>query len=244
MTSAVIASSRRVENWVIGGLGMDASRVFRIYAPIDTERYAASVPDTELRRKLGLPPESRVIVNVARLSPVKGHDVLLDAMRIVVRRVPEAVLVLVGEPWSGQPEGLMRRAEQLGIASKVHFMGHREDVPRFLASADLCVSSSLASEENSRAVSEYMAAGRPVVGTGVGVIPELIVDGETGLIVRPGDVNELAGCIVTLLTDRERALRMGVAGRGRADGLVSREAFSTSLRNVLELMEIGAGGAT
>ncbi len=244
MTSAVIASSRRVEGWVVDGLGMDASRVFRIYAPIDTERYAASMPDTELRRELGLGPGSQLIVNVARLAPVKGHDVLLDAMRIVTGRVPEAVLVLVGEPWSGQPEGLMRRAERLGIASKVRFAGRREDVPRFLASADLCVSSSIASEENSRAVSEYMAAGRPVVGTGVGVIPELIVDGETGLIVRPGDGEELADCIVALLTDMERATRMGAAGRDRALNLVSRQAFSSSLGSVLEHVGIGAGVVT
>ena len=240
MTSAVIASSRRVEGWVVDGLGMDGSRVFRIYAPIDTERYAASAPDTELRKELGISPESRVVVNVARLAPVKGHDVLLDAMQTVLRRVPEAVLVLVGEPWRGQPEGLMRRAERLGIASSVYFAGRREDVPRFLAMADLCVSSSTASEENSRAVSEYMAAGRPVVGTGVGVIPELIVDGETGLIVGPGDEAELADCVVDLLTDAEHALRLGVAGRRRAEELVSRDAFSSSLARVLELAGIGA----
>ena len=243
MISAVIASSRRVESWVSDGLGMDASRVFRIYAPIDTERYAASAPDTELRSELGLSPESRVVVNVARLAPVKGHDVLLDAMQIVLRRVPEAVLVLVGEPWRGQPEGLMRRAERLGIASSVRFVGRREDVPRFLALADLCVSSSTASEENSRAVSEYMAAGRPVVGTGVGVIPELIVDGDTGLVARPGDEKELADCMVALLTDAEHARRLGVAGRRRAEELVSRGAFSLSLARVLDHVGIGEGHA-
>jgi glycosyltransferase involved in cell wall biosynthesis len=242
MTSAVIVSSGRVESWVADGLGMDASRVFRVYAPIDVGRYAASTPDTELLRELGLAPESRVIVNVARLAPVKGHGVLLDAMRIIIRRVPEAVLVLVGEPWSGQPEGLVRRAERLGIVSNVHFVGRREDVPRFLASAELCVSSSLASEENSRAVSEYMAAGCPVVGTGVGVVPELVVDGATGLIARPGDEEELAECIVTLLTDRERAKRMGAAGRNRAEKLFSREAFSSSLESVLDRVGIGARG--
>ncbi len=242
LTSAVVVSSRRVEGWVAAGLGMDASRVFRVYAPVDTARFVTSTPDTELRCELGVAPEARMIVNVARLAPVKGHAALLDAMRIVISRIPEAVLVLVGEPWSGQPEELMQQAERLGIASNVYFAGRREDVPRFLSSAELCISSSLASEENSRAVSEYMAAGCPVVGTSVGVIPELIIDGVTGLIARPGDEAELAECILALLTDRERAKRMGAAGRSRAERMLSIEAFLSSLTCVLDRVGIGARG--
>ncbi len=251
-TDAVIASSGRIETWVRGRLGVPGERVFRMYLPIDLDRFgraraagagAAEAEAAEVRREFGVAPDAPLVVNVARLAPVKGHGVLLEAWSRVVREHPSAVLLLVGEPWSGQPEGLKARAEALGVSESVRFAGRRDDVPAILTAADVCVCSSIGSEENSRAVSEYMAAGRPVVATSVGVIPELVVEGGTGLLAAPSDVEALSESLKRLLGDPGRAAAMGVAGGARAQELLSQQAFAAGLADVLAAVGAVNGGA-
>jgi glycosyltransferase involved in cell wall biosynthesis len=234
LTGAVVASSERIRRSVVERLGVPAERVHRLLAPVDTSVFRPSAPDQAPTGGLRLPGGARVVMNVARLAPIKGHDVLLRAMASVVQRCPAAVLVLVGEPWSGQPGALRDEARRLGIESSVVFAGRRDDVPSLLALAEVCVSSSVGSEENSRAVSEYMAGGRPVVATSVGVVPELVMDGESGLLVRPRDPAALAEALSALLSNPARARRMGDEGRRLAVEGFSCETFSRGLAKVLE----------
>ncbi len=238
LTAGVIVSSKRVENWVTVGLKVPPARVHRILSPVDIDRFRPGPPDHSLREELGISRESPLILKVARLAPIKGHSVLLEAMAAVRRRVPGAVLVLVGDPWEGQEEGLRNRARELGMEAAVILTGRREDIPRFLSAASVCVSSSLGSEENSRAVGEYMAAGRPVAATTVGVIPEMVEDGVTGRLVPPRDPAALAEAIAALLEDPERAAKMGAAGRERAEKVFSRRAFARRLSVILDSLNI------
>jgi glycosyltransferase involved in cell wall biosynthesis len=243
---------------------MPPERVRRLYAPVDDAWFeprsggsmqvgtqddfspddvSAGIPkgrrpSARLREEFGLMPDAPVILNVARLSPIKGHEHLLRAMASVVRSVPSAVLLLVGEPWSGQPEGLAKQAGELGIESSVVFAGRRENVRDFVLAADLCVSSSTGSEENSRAVAEYMAAGRPVVATSVGVIPELVADGETGLLVPPGSPEVMAQAIIAMLSDAGSSRSMGERARESALSRFSASAFVDGLTEVLKSAEV------
>jgi len=247
-TDAVIASSRRVESWVRERLGVPAGRIFRMYLPIDLNRFTFGVEATgadaqRVRHEFGIASDAPLVVNVARLAPIKGHEVLLDAWSHIAYRHPSALLLLVGEPWSGQPDGLRARASDLGVSASVRFTGRREDVPTLLAAADVCVCSSVGSEENSRAVSEYMAAGRAVVATRVGVIPELVVEGETGLLVAPSDARALADSLAGLLDDPARATAMGASGVERARELLSRESFAAGLAGVLSAVRAVNEGA-
>jgi glycosyltransferase involved in cell wall biosynthesis len=234
LTDAVIVPSARIRTWVVDALRVPPDRVHRILLPVTDDRFVEQPADGSLRRELGIRARVPVIVNVARLAPVKGHDVLLTAMVDVVRSFPDARLVLVGEPWSGQPERLRELARDLGIEEAVVFAGRRDDVPRFLAEADVCVCSSRGSEENSRAVSEYLAAGRPVVATTVGVIPELIRDGSSGLLVAPDDPAGLSRAIVSVLGDGDRATRMGDEARRTARERLSVDAFGELLSAALD----------
>lgn len=243
LTSGVIVSSRRVEKWVTGNLKVPAERVCRILSPVDTAAFLPAPPDPSLWDEFKMPRGSPLVVKVARLAPVKGHPVLLRAMAEVRRRIPGAVLVLVGNPWQGQVELLKTLAGELGMEKALVITGRRRDVPRFVSAAAVCVSSSLGSEENSRAVGEYMACGRPVAATRVGVIPEMVEDGVTGLLVPPGDPAALAGAISSLLEDRQRAEKMGAAGRRRAEKEFSRAAFARRLRKVLDGQGIRGSGA-
>jgi len=240
LTAAVVASSSSVRRAVIERLGMPPERVHRLFAPVDADEFRPVARDGALAASLGVPAGAQVVMNVARLAPVKGHDVLVRAMARVVAERPTALLVLVGEPWSGQPEGLRALAAGLGIGSSVLFAGRRADVPGLLALADACVSSSVGSEENSRAVSEYMAAGRPVVATSVGVVPELVEHGASGFLVPPGDDEALAASLLAVLSDEALAAGMGAEGRRLAEERFSTRAFSSGLAAALEASGVKA----
>jgi glycosyltransferase involved in cell wall biosynthesis len=142
--------------------------------------------------------------------PVKGQGDLLQALKETLRTFPEARLVLVGE---GVRRPLLEReARRLGLADKVHFLGHRRDVPAILAGAVAGISSSHA-EGISNAILEAMAMRLPVVATAVGGTPEIVKDGETGFLVPPGAPAALARGMVDVLEDQARRRRMGEAGR-------------------------------
>jgi glycosyltransferase involved in cell wall biosynthesis len=152
------------------------------------------------------------VLEVARLAEVKGQRVLLAALRDV-----DATAVLVGcdlERGGAYEAELRREAERLGVAERVVFAGQRDDVPGLLAGCDvLCLPST--AEGLPLVVLEAMAQAKPVVATAVGGTPELVVDGETGLLVPPGDARALAEALGTVIADRELARRLGDAGRRR-----------------------------
>ena len=152
-----------------------------------------------------------ILVTVGRLKAPKDYLTLVRSLALL--RPGSADALIVGEgPDRSELEAEIR---QLGIGERVHLLGERRDVPELLADADVFVLSS-ASEGMPVSVLEAMAAGLPVVGSRVGGVPELVVDGETGLLVEPGDPDELAAAIGRLLADRELRRRLGDAGRERA----------------------------
>lgn len=242
MTDAVVVSSGRIERWVTERLRVPPSRVVRQHAPVGDGWFGEAGKGASVRSELGAGEGDALVVCVGRLAPVKGQEILVDAMAAVMRELPGARLVLVGEPWSGQPEGLRARAEGLGIGASVFFTGRRDDVRSFVDAADVCVSASVGSEENSRAVGEYMARGRPVVATRVGVIPELVSDGTTGLLVEPGDAGAMASALLGLLNDAAARTKMGTAGRREAESSLSSGAFRRGIESVLERVGVRGGG--
>jgi glycosyltransferase involved in cell wall biosynthesis len=175
--------------------------------------------------------EGPAILEVARLAEVKGQRTLLAALAEL-----DATAVLVGrdlEHDGGYEQQLRAEADRLGVSDRVVFAGYRDDVPALLAGCDVfCLPSS--AEGLPLVVLEAMAAGKPVVATTVGGVPELVVQGETGLLVAPGDVDALRRALAGLLADPERARRLGAAGRERV-----RASFTASAANarILELYE-------
>jgi L-malate glycosyltransferase len=152
----------------------------------------------------------RKVIVVANLRPEKGHDVLLDAAVEVLRRFPDAHIECVG---SGPLlESLIARADARAMLHAVTFLGQRDDVPARLADADLFVLPSR-SEAFPNAVLEAMAAGLPIVASGVGGILELIDDDRTGLLVPAGEPQPLADRICRLMADPALAARLGDAAR-------------------------------
>jgi glycosyltransferase involved in cell wall biosynthesis len=144
------------------------------------------------------------------LLPIKGPMHLLNAMESVWQDYPEATLVFVGK---GDLEAELRaKALQMGVSGRVKFLGWRDDIPEIMKILDVFVLPSL-NEGMGRVLVEAMAAGRPVVASRVGGIPDLVKHGENGFLVEPGDENGVSAAIKKLLADKIMRDQMGEKGR-------------------------------
>ncbi|MCL4857757.1 MAG: glycosyltransferase family 4 protein [Caldilineaceae bacterium] len=187
-------------------------RSSRMANALNFARFEGGLVDrTTKRASLGLPAEAVVIGSVGRLAPQKGYHVLLNAAPLVLRAIPNAHFLVIGDGRLAEP--LRAQAQALGIAERVLFTGSRQDVEELYAVMDCFVSSSLW-EGLPTVVLESIAARVPVVATRVAGNTELVVDGESGVLTPPGDAQALAQGIVRLLGDRDWAQQL--AGRAYA----------------------------
>lgn len=192
--------------------GFRGRRIRIIPNGIDLAPYTRRPDRAALRRQLGLDPQRRYVINVARCHPVKDQAMLLRALREVAAAKPDVDLLIAGDGvLRGELDAL---AGSLGIAGRVRFLGVRHDVPALLQASDLFALTSL-SEAASLTLLEAMAAGLPVVATAVGGNPEIVHDGREGLLVPRGDAAAAARAILTLLDDPARAAAMGNAAAER-----------------------------
>ncbi len=189
--------------------GRDTVPVELIYNGVDLQRYDHQEPCCTLPDEYGMEPGAALVGVVARLEPEKGHPTLLEAWPLVLRDVPNAHLVVVGE--GSDRERLEQQARDLRIAHRVVFTGRRDDVPAVTAALDCAVLPSYR-EAQGLTILEAMALSRPVVATNVGGIPEMIEDGVTGVLVAPHDAPALAAGIVRVLTDHPFADTIARAG--------------------------------
>ena len=173
-----------------------------------------NIESSGIRRSLRIGLDVPVVGIVANLRPTKGHDNFLKAARIILDNVENAKFLIVG---GGPSEKELKvLALELEMLPQTIFTGFRDDVPNLLAAMDVFVLPSLW-EGVPMAILEAMAMAKPVVATRVGGIPEIVIDGVTGLLVSPRDPEALAEAIIALLQDRERAKAMGQAGRERVE---------------------------
>ncbi len=200
------------------------------YSPGVKERY---------RAQLGL-GFGQVAVYAGRLSEEKGLDTLLHAWRVLIESLPEAHLLLLGEggDFRNVESDLRGLAAQLGLEKTVHFCGHVPNPTDYLLASDLFVLPTR-TEGMSSALVEAMAAGNAIVATGIPANRELLDNGVEGLLVPPGNAEELAGAMLRILSSPELAKRLGCAAREKAecelglDRMVSRylELYSTMTRS-------------
>ena len=178
-----------------------------------------SVDPVRSRAALGLAGATAVVGYVARISPQKGLEDFARAMRIVADAVPEAQFVLVGDAPAGE-EALKRRLNDLvgslGLGGRLHMLGYRSDAVAIMKTFDVYVSTALW-EGLPITLLEAMACGRPIVATDVGGNRDIVVDGETGILVPVGDPAALARRVCDLLNDPCLRRRLGDAGRRRVE---------------------------
>ncbi len=206
----IIAVSEAVAG-VLVDFGVPRGRIAVIHDGVDSTTYSPGRDGSGVRAEFGLGPHVPLVGMIANAyGPSKGHDTFLKAAQMVLSDTPETVFLLAGHHTDRPP--LREVAAELGIADSVVFAGYRADVPDILASLDVSVNCPRSREGLSVAVLEALATGTPVVATAVGGIPELVRNGETGLLVASGDAAGLAGAVTRLLSDRDLASRLAAAG--------------------------------
>lgn len=214
-SDALLAVSGSVRDHVAERLGVAPERLDVILNGVEAGRFAGQDP-ARARDRFGLPPGRPVVGIVGRISPQKGQEDFLRAARLLAPRFPDALFLVVG---SADDEKLLARTQglvgELGLGDAVRFTGHVTDMPALYAALDVLVAPSRW-EGFGLMLVEAMAAGKPIVASAVGAIPEVLGEGGAGVLVAPADPVAIAEAVTALLADAGRRAAMGAAGRLRA----------------------------
>ncbi|MCM3879566.1 MAG: glycosyltransferase [Vicinamibacterales bacterium] len=220
---------------MLAGDGVDPSRVVTVYEGIDVDRVQAE-PVANIHAEFWLPTHAPIVGATGALTQEKGHKYLIDAAALVVREVPDARFVILGE--GDLRPALERHVKELHLDKHVLLPGFRSDILSFVRAFDLFVMCSL-HEGLGTSLLDAMAASKATVASDTGGIPEVVARGETGLLVPPRDHRALARAIVQLLKDSRTREAMGRAGLERVRKVFSAEQM---VERTLEVYRQHAGG--
>jgi glycosyltransferase involved in cell wall biosynthesis len=230
LSSRIITISRAVHQSL--GQGGDASKFVLIYNAINLQDFGTLTSGNAIRQIVNASEEVLLVGEVAGLIPAKGYEDFIEAAAKVHQVVPNTRFVAVGDashPYYKQK--ITELIDKLGLQDCFTLLGFRQDIVDVISALDLLVLPSRY-EPFGRVLVEAMAAGKPVVATEVGGIPEIVEHGVTGLLVPPGSPDQLAEGIIRVLQDRELARRMGAAGRERAKSCFSTERYVAQIQEV------------
>jgi len=204
-TDRVVASAKSVRDFYIRQVHANPEKVDVIYNAVDFTQARPTMSRAATRTALGVPLVAPVAGIIARLTEQKGHRFLFEALASRPELSSVHLLVVGGGELD---RTLERRAHELGLAPRVHFLGARRDLGDLLAAMDVFVMPSLW-EGLPLSMVLAMGAGLPVIATAVAGIPEVIVDGQTGLLVPPGDSAALGEALSRLFTDEALCAQLG-----------------------------------
>lgn len=224
-TDGVIASGDIIKRGLVERLGLFKDKIDVIYAAVDTERFRPLDKFNDVREELGVHSNSPLIAILGRLGEVKGHRYFIEAAALVLKDHPAARFLIIAKEMDEGAGRLRIQIRNAGLEGKVLFTGFREDITDVMASCDIGVVASIGSETNCRVVLEWMAMGKPVVGTKVGVIPEVLRDNETGYLVPSQDSLSLAKAISALLENKEKGVSFGKMGRKVVESVYNEDLF-------------------
>ncbi len=216
IVSAGIAISDAIKRFSIEVEGAPANRMHRIYYGLDTtvKPLDRKTAETALRQELKLNDQAVLIGMVCRLVEQKGVAYGLQAFRQIAAEFPDSHLVIAGEgPLKAELES---HAAQAGLSKRVHFLGWRQDIPALMAALDVLLVPSLW-EGFGLVMLEAMAQQTPIIGSAVSAIPEVVIHGETGLLVPRRDPDAIMEALQVLLSDKPLRQHMGLVGRDRLE---------------------------
>ncbi len=227
---SIIAVSEGVKKVLISS-GIESRMIEVVPSGIDFLLPEDMKKSAYLRKEFSFAPDDYLVGIVAHLADHKGHKYLIDATKILKDKAPKIKIIIVGEgPLFVE---LSRQAKEIHVEDKVFFMGFRKDVPRILASLDLFVLASYL-EGLGSSLMDAMAHKLPVVATNVGGIPEVVIDGKTGLLVPPRHPAALAEAILKLYRDPSLSLNFGQMGYEIVHEKFSAESMANKILGIYE----------
>ena len=237
--AAIITTGQVTKELIIERLGVPSRRIFSIPTGVELAEFVPQEKSRELLAQLHIPEQAFIFGSVAVLRSWKGHLYLLEALHDLIEGGARAFLILVGEgPYRALIE---EKIEQLGLQHWVRVAGFRDQVAPWFALMDVVVLASYANEGVPQSLLQAMAMARPVIGTTVGGIPEVIVEEETGLLAPPRDAQALARVMGQLMADPDRRRELGRRGRELVVERFSLEQMAAEIEAVYEVLGSAEG---
>ncbi len=211
---SVIVASSVMGRHMIENFGVPRERIRFIPRGVDLEKFKFSPLDTsrhKLEFKIGI---------VGRITPIKGHAFFLQAIARVIKMFPKVKIMIVGDAPKDKPEykeNLEVLIRRLDIERFIEFSGSRHDIAKIMSGLDLLVLPSVGQEAFGRVIIEAGASGVPVIATRIGGAVDIIENGKTGILVKPGDIIELVDSIIKVLKDRELAKNLAIEARKKIE---------------------------
>ncbi len=219
LADIVVVNSQAVGDYLLEDVPQVRDRLIVIPPPVDTHHFRPDNDGTRVRQEWGINENDVLFGVVGRIHWWKGQEVFLQAAAKMASKAPNAWFVIVGDVVPGEErrrEQLHQLARDLGIEDRVIWAGYRDDMPQVMAALDVLVLPSTAPEPFGRVLIEAMVTGKPVIATAHGGPLEVVIDGKTGLLVTPGDADDLARAMQTLYENPQLRQHMGEAGLARA----------------------------
>lgn len=202
----IVTTGEATRRRLIEESGLSPRQIISIPTGIDLNHFRPASPPAGAAPAVGM---------VAFLRDWKGHTYFIDAAREVLRKIPEAVFYIIGD--GPEEERLRSLLDRIDMTSRIRMLGYQSDVREILSRLDIVVLTSYANEGVPQSLLQAMAMGKPVIGTTVGGIPEVIDDGVNGYLIPPRDADACAERIVELIQNPARRAEMGRAGRARVE---------------------------
>jgi L-malate glycosyltransferase len=198
-----------------------SEKIITIYNGVSDEEAKEPFDIDTFRKEIDFYEGDLLIANVANFRPPKGHLILIEAASLVCQTIPQAKFLLIGEEGDGKIKGeILERIGKYNLQDRVKLLGFRDDISQILRFIDIFLLASI-SEGLPMSVVEAMKASRPVVATDVGGLPEVVKQGVTGFLAKPGDHYDLAEKLIVLLKDQKLRKEMGEKGREVAVSMFS-----------------------
>lgn len=233
LTHKVITTAEVLRKDYVRGLGLDNRKVLNISPGVDEEIFTPQNPDPVWKRKLNLPDDCLILGIVGRLSPVKGHKYFIQAADFVLKNFTGNVrFIIAGEDAQIKSYRLKEITEKLKIRDKFYFLGKVDDIRKIISLFDIGIITSTDSETICRTALEYMAMGKPVVGTNINAVPEVVKHKVNGLIVPIRNSPSLGGAILQLLKDEEMRKDFGNNSRKMVEEEFNLDRFAQQTEEV------------
>ncbi|MBW1767823.1 MAG: glycosyltransferase family 4 protein [Deltaproteobacteria bacterium] len=211
-------------------------KIIVINSGLELENYRESVIDVQGKKdEFQIEEDTSVVGVIGRLEPVKGHEYLIEAARMVTEELPKVKFLIVGD--GSLRNDLESQCEELGVLDKFIFTGWKEDVSSILSTLDILVLPSV-NEAVGRVLIEAGACGVPVVATNVGGVPEIVRDNETGILVPPGSPGDLARAIIDLLNSEDKRQQMSIAAEKWIDDRFSAHRMVEEVFNSYDVLTV------